>query len=56
MAFGGLSNPRFCVLLSPALTQVETPVVQGELVGLGNISFGADIELPVRAKDSGSCC
>ena len=23
MAFGGLSNPRFCVLLSPALTSVH---------------------------------
>ena len=22
MAFGGLSNPRFCVLLSPALTRL----------------------------------
>ena len=25
MAFGGLSNPRFCVLLSPALTSLVQP-------------------------------
>ena len=33
MAFGGLSNPRFCVLLSPALTVV---LVTGSSGGVGS--------------------
>ena len=41
MAFGGLSNPRFCVLLSPALTARIAASIMG--LGLSAISRGHPI-------------
>ena len=46
MAFGGLSNPRFCVLLSPALTPAVAMNAVGDFVVVWNSdgSDGSDVD------------
>ena len=47
MAFGGLSNPRFCVLLSPALTLLTAFIQTNSLFGLRRLGRSND-----RAQES----